>query len=98
MKKYLNFDIAFYTVAILVSLAIAIISCGDGPHKKRKGEWKKHHIEYKSDHYDSFKVKKLKRWMDSDTIHSDSAKQVRRELWKKRMKQRKEHTLKDYKK
>ena len=98
MKKYLNFDIAFYTVAILVSLAIAIVSCGDGPHKKRKGEWKKHHIEYKSDHYDSFKVKKLKRWMDSDTIHSDSAKQVRRELWKKRMKQRKEHTLKDYKK
>lgn len=87
MKKYLNFDIAFYTIAILISLAIAIVSCGDGPHKKRKGEWKKHHtckvcsvskdpilIEYKS-----------------DTIHSDSAKQVRRKLWKKRMKQRKDY-------
>lgn len=36
MKKYFNFDIAFYTVAILVSLAIAIVSCGDGPHKKEK--------------------------------------------------------------
>ena len=89
MKKYLNFDIAFYTIAVLLALAIVIISCGDGPHKKRKGEWKKHHIEYKSDHYDSLKVKRLKRWMDSDTIHSDSAKQVRRKLWKKRMKQRK---------
>ena len=91
MKKYLNFDIAFYTIAILISLTVAIVSCGDGPHKKRKGEWKKHHIEYKSDHYDSLKAKRLKRWVDSDTIHSDSAKQVRKKLWKKRMKQRKDY-------
>ena len=94
MKKYLNFDIAFYTVAILVSLAIAIVSCGDGPHKKRKGEWKKHHIECKSTHCDSLKSlrsKRVKIWMDSDTIHGDSAKQVRKKLWKKRMKQRKSY-------
>ena len=84
MKKYLN-------IAILVFLAIAIVTCGDGPHKKRKGEWKKHHIEYKSDHYDSLKVKRLKRWMDQDTIHSDSAKKVRMKLWKKRRKQKKDY-------
>ena len=71
MKKYLKFDIAFYTIVVLISLVIAIVSCGDGPHKKRKGE--------------------LKSWMDSDTIHSDSAKQVRRKLWKKRMKKRKDY-------
>ena len=94
MKKYLNFDIAFYTIVVLISLAIAIVSCGDGPHKKRKGEWKKHHIECKSTNCDSLKsirVKRLKSWMDHDTIHSDSAKQVRMKLWKKRMKQRKHY-------
>ena len=101
MKKYLNIDqqqykdfkynIAFYTIVILIALVIAIISCGDGPHKKRKGEWKKHQIEYKYMHHDSIKAKRVKIWMERDTIHSDSAKQVRRKLWKKRMKQRKSY-------
>jgi len=96
MKNYLNFDIAFYTIAILVSLAIAIVSCGDGPHKKRKGEWKKHHIEHKPTKSREWNAliklgeKQYKMQMDSDTIHSDSLKQVRRKLWKKRIKQRKD--------
>ena len=94
MKKYLKFDIAFYTIVVLISLVIAIVSCGDGPHKKRKGEWKKHYTECKSTNCDSLKSlrsKRVKIWMDRDTIHSDSAKQVRKKLWKKRIKKRKDY-------
>ena len=39
----------------------------------------------------SLRSKRVKIWMDRDTIHSDSAKQVRKKLWKKRMKQRKSY-------
>ena len=73
MKKYGKI-IKYLILIVIICFGTFIIICGP-PHKKKKGEWKKHKMEMR---------------MKNDTIHTDSMKQVRMKMWREKRKVRRD--------
>jgi large-conductance mechanosensitive channel len=73
MKKYGKI-IKYFILILIICFVAFIIICGP-PHKKKKGEWKKHKMEMR---------------MKNDTIHTDSARTARMKIWKERKKHKRD--------